>query len=377
MSGTCSTFEVARIYRRFITLSTKYFHWKNGMIGQYCFIATYPSRGKHPVRSFLKFLKERATASLRRASMFSFLLLITHSLVAAELRLGIIGTDSSHVVEFTRILNDVSDSNHVPGAHIVAVYASSSADIAASHNRASGFETTLRTKWQLPFVSSIQQMCPMVDGILIETNDGRIHLEQFRQAAACGKPVFIDKPLAATLTDIRKIAQLAKAKNIPWFSASSLRFGPIQTLRSPDLTGAFVWGPGPLEPHHQIDLSWYAIHPAEMLFTLMGPDVEQVTRTFTTDADEITGVWKGGRIGTFRALRPYGSYGAVTFLPGNKTASLTRIEAGYVPLLQKIVTFMQTRIPPVPNAETIQLYTFLDAARRSRNHKGAPIRMSK
>lgn len=329
------------------------------------------------MRSFSKFLKGHTTASFHRACAFSFLLLTSHSLLAAELRLGIIGTDSSHVVEFTRILNDASESDHVPGARIVAVYSSSSADIAPSHDRAPGFEATLRTKWQLQLVPTIQQMCPMVDGVLIETNDGRAHLEQFRQAAACGKPVFIDKPLAATLTDIRKIAQLAKVKNIPWFSASSLRFGPIQTLRSPDLTGAFVWGPGPLEPHHQIDLSWYAIHAAEMLFTLMGPDVEQVTRTYTADADEVAGVWKGGRIGTFRALRPYGSYGAVTFLPGNKTASLTQIKSGYAPLLQQIVAFMQTRIPPVPNAETIQLYTFLDAARRSRNHKGAPIRMPK
>ncbi len=329
------------------------------------------------MRSFSQSLKERANVSLRRACVFSFLLLATHFLFAAELRLGIIGTDSSHVVEFTRILNDASDPNHVPGARIVAVYASSSADIASSHDRAPGFEATLRTKWQLRFVPSILQMCPMVDGLLIETNDGRVHLKQFRQAAACGKPVFIDKPLAATLADVRKIAQLAKVKNVPWFSASSLRFGPIQTLRSPDLAGAFVWGPGPLEPHHQIDLSWYAIHAAEMLFTLMGPDVEQVTRTYTADADEVTGVWKGGRIGTIRALRPYGSYGAVTFLPGNKTASLTKIKPDYAPLVQQIVTFMQTRIPPVPNVETIQLYTFLDAARRSRNHKGAPIRMPK
>jgi hypothetical protein len=332
-----------------------------------------PSR-QAPLRSFLKFLPARVHAW---AWAFSLLWPATHSLFAAELRLGIIGTDSSHVVEFTRILNDASDSHHVPGAHVVAVYASSSADIAASHDRAPRFEATLKTKWQLSFVGSIHEMCPMVDGLLMETDDGRAHWEQFRQAADCGKPIFIDKPLAATLGDVRKIARLAKVKNVPWFSASSLRFGDIQTLRSSELTGAFVWGPGPLEAHHQIDLSWYAIHAAEMLFTLMGPDVEQVTRTYTADADEVTGVWKGGRIGTFRALRPYGSYGAVTFLPENKTASLTKITPDYVPLVRQIIAFMQTGIPPVPNAETVQLYIFLDAARRSRNHKGAPVRMQK
>ena len=32
-----------------------------------------------------------------------------------------------------------------------------------------------------------------------------------------------------------------------------------------------TWGPGPLEEHHYLDLSWYAIHPVELLYTLMGP----------------------------------------------------------------------------------------------------------
>ena len=40
----------------------------------------------------------------------------------ANLRLGIIGTDSTHAVEFTRILNDESAPDHVMGARIVAAY---------------------------------------------------------------------------------------------------------------------------------------------------------------------------------------------------------------------------------------------------------------
>ena len=46
---------------------------------------------------------------------------------------------------------------------------------------------------------------------------------------AAHKPLFIDKPLAATLEDAREIARLAKAAGVPWFSSSSLRFGAIGT----------------------------------------------------------------------------------------------------------------------------------------------------
>ena len=238
---------------------------------------------------------------------------------AADLRLGIIGADTSHSVEFTRVLNDDTAKDHVSGAHVVAVFKGGSPDIDASRDRIENFTTQLRDKWHLRFVDRIEQLCPLVDGILLESNDGRVHLEQFRQAAACGKPIFVDKPLASTLADARAIAEFAAAKNILWFSASSLRFSAIQSLRSPQLLGAFVWSPGPLEPHHQLDLSWYGIHGVEMLFTLMGPGIQQVTRTYTADSEVDTGVWKDGRIGTVRAGRPYSAYGGVAFYPNDKS----------------------------------------------------------
>ncbi|MEO6909440.1 MAG: Gfo/Idh/MocA family oxidoreductase [Edaphobacter sp.] len=305
------------------------------------------------------------------------MLFLATSSFAADLRLGIIGTDSSHSVEFTRILNDAASPDHVSGARVVAVFKSGSPDVESSSSRIERFTAELKDKWHLPFVTRIGDLCPLVDGILIESVDGRPHLDQFRQAAACGKPVFIDKPLASTLADAREIDRLAAADKIPWFSSSSLRFGPIQAMRSPDLEGAFVWGPGPLEKHHQLDLSWYAIHPVEMLFTLMGTGVEQVTRTYSPGSDVVTGIWKGGRIGTVRAIRPYGSYGAVAFHPKNKTVVNNNVVVGYAPLVEKIVEFVRTGVPPVPNQETMEIFSFMDAAQRSRDSGGGPISITK
>jgi hypothetical protein len=36
-----------------------------------------------------------------------------------------------------------------------------------------------------------------------------------------------------------------------------------------------------------------------------------------------------------------------------------------VPLVKEIVTFMQTKKPPVPNAVTLEIFAFMDAAQRS------------
>ncbi len=145
-------------------------------------------------------------------------------------------------------------------------------------------------------------------------------------------------------------------------------------MRSTDISGVIVWGPGPFEPLQQLDLSWYAIHSVEILFTVMGPDVEQVTRTNTPDADVITGIWKDGRVGTVRANRPYSTFGVILFHRNENEPTLyDNIEPGYAPLLREIVQFMRTGVPPVSNDETLKMYEFMNAAQQSREHGGIPV----
>ncbi len=295
---------------------------------------------------------------------------------AAEIRLGIVGTDTSHVIAFTRLLNDPSSPDHVPGARVVAAYKGGSPDLKNSYERVDKYAEDLRSKWNIEIVPDIPTLCRKVDGVLLESVDGRPHLAQARQIIAAGKPLFIDKPLAATLEDAREIARLAKEAGVPWWSSSSLRYSEFVTaLKSPDTTGVHTWGPGPFEEHHYLELAWYAIHPIEMLYALMGTGCEEVTRTSGASADLIVGRWKDGRIGSVRALRPYGSYGAVVFGPKKAAQSNPDMKTGYRPLVVEIVKFFQTRTPPVPNEETLEIFAFMDAAQRSKEAGGKPVRL--
>ena len=291
--------------------------------------------------------------------------------------MGIIGTDTSHVIAFTQMLNDSSSPDYVPGARVVAAYKGGSPDIESSSTRVDKYAEELRTKWKVEFVSDIATLCRKVDGVLLESGDGRVHLAQVKPVIAAGKPVFIDKPLASTLEDAREIARLAKAAGVPWFSASSLRFADIATsMKFPDITSAITWGPGPLEPHHQLDLSWYAIHAVELLYTLMGTGCEEVTRTYTPDSDVVVGKWKGGRLGTVQTLRPYGHFGAVVFRPDQKVnQSDPKANDGYHPLIVEIVKFFETKQPPFPNEDTLEIFAFMDAAQRSKDAGGAPMKL--
>ena len=296
---------------------------------------------------------------------FGILACLTLQLSGADLRLGIIGTDTSHATAFTRVLNEEQSQDHIPGARVVAAYKGGSPDIEESAKRVDQYAAELREKEGVKFVDSISELCPVVDGILLESVDGRPHLAQFREAVKCGKPVFIDKPLASTLADALEIERIAREGHIAWFSASTLRFSAVADLKTPNMTGAMVWAPGPLEPHHQLDLSWYGIHGVEMLYTLMGTGCVEVSRISSADSEVVTGKWRDGRLGTVHLQRPYGKYGAVVFLQGEKVKADPDISFSYVPLVKQIVSFMQTKIAPVPNEETMEMFKFMDAAQQS------------
>ena len=302
------------------------------------------------------------------------------SLNAADLKLGIIGTDVSHVIHFSRILNKPGEPDHVPGARIVAAYKGGSPDIVSSRTRVDKYAEDLAGVYGVEIVPDIPTLCSKVDGVLLESGDGRIHLQQAKQVIAAGKPLFIDKPLASTLEDAREIAKLASAAGVPWFSSSGLRFNDLGTkFKYPDALGVTVWGPGPTEEHHYLDLSWYAIHPVETLYTLMGTGCQEVVRITGGDnnsgSDVIVGRWKDGRVGTVRTLRPSGGYGVVVYRPKSVVQSPPDVGFSYAPLVEQIVNFFQTGKPAVPNEETLEIFAFMDAAQRSKEAGGKPMRL--
>ncbi|HKX00186.1 MAG TPA: Gfo/Idh/MocA family oxidoreductase [Bryobacteraceae bacterium] len=293
---------------------------------------------------------------------------------AADLRLGIVGTDTSHVIEFTRILNDNSSPEHVPGARVVAAFKGGSQTLPDSYKRVDKFAEQLRTRWNVEFVSDIASLCAKVDGVMIESVDGRQHLDQVKQAVSCGKPIWIDKPLASSLEDAREIERVAKGR-VPWFSASALRYGKdVEALKFADTTGAITWGAGPLGKD-QLDLSYYAIHVVELLYSILGTGCEEVTRTHTGDTDIIVGKWRGGKTGEVRAVRPDIDYGAMIFRKGGKIAISPKIDDSYRPLVEEIVKFFETRQPPVPNEESLEVMEFMHAAQRSLAQGGMPVRI--
>lgn len=261
----------------------------------------------------------------------------------------------------------------MPGAKIVAAFPGGSPDIPSSANRVQGFAKELKEKHGVKIVDKISDLCADTDGILLLSVDGRTHLSQFKEAMVCKKPVFIDKPYAATWSDAKEIRRLAAEAGIPWFSTSSLRYADFAVeMQGKATRGAMAWGPGPLEEHHELDLGWYAIHTIEVLYTIMGPGCEKVSRISGPHGEVLTGYWKDGRIGVVRTLLPSGGYGAVAFGEKDVMQSPANPRFSYAPNLQGVIDMLRTGKPAVPNDVTMEIFAFMEAANRSRTANGAP-----
>lgn len=295
----------------------------------------------------------------------------------APLRAGMIGLDTSHVPAFAKLFNNPKAAGDLACLRIVAGYPGGT-DLPDSRNRVKGFTEQLRGMG-IEIVDTIPQLLEKVDVVLLESVDGRIHLQEATPVLKAGKPLFIDKPVAGSLADAIVIYELAKKHNVPCFSSSSLRFSPgiQEVLKNEQLgtiSGAATWGPCSYQEGTP-DMFFYGVHGIEALYTLMGTGCETVARIQARDADVLTGVWKEGRVGTYRGLRRNREeFGAVAF--GTKGIAHAGKEGGYEELCSEIGKFFRTRQPPVTAQETIEIFAFMEAAEESKRQGGAPVALA-
>jgi predicted dehydrogenase len=293
---------------------------------------------------------------------------------ADKKRAGIIGLDTSHVVAFTKALNASDAGPEFNGYKIVAAYPKGSNDIKSSTDRIPGYTEDVR-KLGVEIVNSIEELLPKVDVVFLETNDGRLHLEQALKVIKAGKRMFIDKPIAASLADAISIFRAAAHYKVPIFSSSSLRFTPeiieINKGKVGKVLGADIYGPSSIEKTHP-DLFWYGVHGVEMLNTVMGIGCKNVTMIQTEFTDKVIGVWEDGRIGSFRGTRN-GKYGFGGTVFGENGFASPGDYQGYNALLARIIEFFNTGEAPVPADETINIFAFMTAAQESKINGGIAV----
>ncbi|MFT4412248.1 Gfo/Idh/MocA family protein [Fredinandcohnia humi] len=290
------------------------------------------------------------------------------------MKIGMIGLDSSHAVEFTRILHDASYDYYLGGAKIAAATPFYSTDLPLSYTRVQGFTDKIRAYEGIQLKDNVQRVAEKCDAILLTSVDGRNRVDVFQQLAPLKKPVFIDKPLALSVGEADEIFDLSEKFGTPIMSTSSLRYDAALTTAlqnvKEDVNGLYVHGPLPLQ-EKMPGYFWYGIHMVEVLVTVLGTECKQVYVDKSSEYDIAVVQMMDGRFCTIKGDREWHQrFGAMIHTSNNTIP----VEIGkgskpyYVSLLENILQFFSSGISPIHKEEMLAVIRILEAINKSREY---------
>ncbi len=295
-----------------------------------------------------------------------------------ELNLGMVGLDTSHCVRFSELLNDRESEQNIKGGRITVAYPGGSRNFSNSINRVEGFTKNLKEDFGVKITDSIEKVANETDAILLTSVDGRQHLEQFQIIAPYGKPVFIDKPLATSVEDAKKIFELSHKHNSPVFSCSNARYraGILELGMGDEVKGCVAFGPCAILPDYP-GYFWYGVHCAEIVFSKMGVGCVEVSVLKSDAADVISGRWEDGRTAALYGYRIEEQSVFGCSVLGKEKVDTSLGSNGpptpYEVYMPKILEFFNTGRPPFGEREMLEIVAFLEAANKSRE-KGVPVK---
>ena len=190
-----------------------------------------------------------------------------------EIKVGIIGCDTSHTLAFTEVIN-VDKPDFADGFRVVAAHKWGSRDIVSSTNRYPKYIAQMK-EMGVEMCETIDDLLSKVDVVCLETNDGREHLWQAEKVFKAKKRVFIDKPIAQDYAHAKAIFDLGRKYGAEYFSTSALRYAPANAAARASGTkfaSMLFFAPSPIEEQGTHSrYVWYGVHAFETAMTVMGP----------------------------------------------------------------------------------------------------------
>jgi predicted dehydrogenase len=285
---------------------------------------------------------------------------------AGQLRVGLVGVNTSHASAYARLLNehDVAE-----GARITWVWGG---ELRPDQPDAE----TLASTYDIPqVVSEPTDLLDTTDLVLVvdDTGGGANHVPLARPFVAAGVPTFVDKPMAVDLAEAVSLFELAAEKGTPVTSSSALRFAvelEAERRRFEDLgalSSVVSVGPG--------EWYYYGVHAVEQLYALVGPGVEWVQRLTWPDRDVAVLSYADGPTAVVQTLRDAAycfhltAYGA----KGLHAVRINDANGFYGAQMRAAVAMARTGKPPIEPRETIELLAVLRAGVLSAERGGARV----
>ncbi len=225
-------------------------------------------------------------------------------------------------------------------------------------------------------VSSPEEVIGHVDAVLISIDDGFDHVRRARPFVEAGLPVFIDKPMATSLEDLRTFVEWERA-GARLLSSSSLRFAPEldQCLPGLGALGDIRWISGITVK------TWerYGIHMLEPLFRILGPGFLSIRLESQPGMEVAHLIHRSGAQLTIPVIYDGGpSFGMIQICgtTGQTGLRFANTYTNFRRLMNSFIEFVQTGVSPFPFTETVELMAILIAGLRSRSENSRRVEIS-
>lgn len=328
-----------------------------------------------------------------------FVSIHSRSFGAEPVKIGILGFDNYQAIEYAAFFNNPQAEGDLAGLIVTAAWPVTSPDYPESAALTARWQEQLLNQYKgdpaakpVEIVNSLDELLNRCDGVMIWSLDGRQHLRQATAVIRAGKRLFIGRPVASDPQDAVAIYKLAIEAKVPLWSCSQHRFSPgfIGMRNHPEVgkvLGCDVYG-GFAVNAAESDKFTRPLHSIETLYTIMGPGVEKLSCLSTASAEVVTAVWNNGRVGTYRGLKSgavkysatvFGEQGVSTAgiyghgVPLKGVAPTDDKYMGYGGLAIELAKFFKGGEPPVSAAETLEIFSFLQAMQESRTQGGATV----
>lgn len=248
------------------------------------------------------------------------------------LRLGIVGTESSHCAEFLTFLRSPEGAG---AAQLAAVWPGAGEPVEGAD-----------------IVGRPEELPGRVDAVALFARDAREHLELAAPLLSAGLRVFVDKPLAASVADAERLLELAARHGGAVTSFSALRWAPEVLAWSREVARArregtllevgAAGGANPNDPHAG---AWfYGVHPVDMLASAVGGSLLTGETTLTHQPGLVESHWSvdgielGLRLEANQAA-PFGVWWAAR--DGSRKETVVPVGAGYfTTAAERILAFL-------------------------------------
>lgn len=282
------------------------------------------------------------------------------------IRLGCLGTDSSHLIEFSRRIEALRDAGKTR-CRVTCFWADERAEMPAAD--VAKWESATASLGALQFASR-EALLDQVDGVLVLAVNGNRHFDLAVPSLKRGLPTYIDKPFTCDLPQAKHLLALSRERAARCYSASSLRFASEVTSLPRDSLGDLVaidaTGPGELNDAME-GLFFYGVHTIEMVDALFGsPGVSKVRAMRTERRDLVDLVYRDGRSARLRLERS-GAYEFAATVHGTQSLHQFKVNfAGvYDRLVEGMTRFFEGSAPPAPLEHIVENIAVMAAGNRS------------